>query len=123
MEGKFLYGNYAQSIAVIWRFRDEKNYYVTRVNADTESIRTYKIVDGIRITVEGAPGRIYINDNEWYLLRVDFSGDKARVMWNGREIYRFTDDTFTEAGRVGVWTKWDSLTFYDNFSYGGTFEE
>lgn len=55
----------------------------------------------------------------WHTLRVDFAGNKLTVTFDGRIIIEASDDSLSEAGEVGVWTKADSVTLFDDFSYGG----
>ena len=54
----------------------------------------------------------------WHTLRVDFQGNRFTVSFDGKKVIEADDDTFSEAGKVGVWTKADSVTLFDDFSYG-----
>ncbi|MFN2477469.1 MAG: family 16 glycoside hydrolase, partial [Chthoniobacterales bacterium] len=56
---------------------------------------------------------------EWSTLRVEFSGNKFSVKLNGKQLFDVQDNTFADAGKVGVWTKADSVTLFDDLSYGG----
>ena len=56
--------------------------------------------------------------NVWHDLRVDFQGNHFVVTYDGKKAIEWDDDTFKEAGKVGVWTKADSLTVFDDFTYG-----
>ena len=122
VDGKVLYGNFARVIGIIWRFQDEKNYYLLKASANTETIRAFRVVDGIRTAIESSSPQVYFTGDAWYLLRVEFSGNETRVMLNSNDVFTYTDDTFTEAGAVGLWNKWDSFVIYDNFSYGESIE-
>ena len=79
----------------------------------------FKVIDGLRSRALGRSRLIHMPADVWNLLRVEFSGNRFRVMWNGKALYTVTDDDITKAGAVGLWTKADSVTLYDNFSYGG----
>jgi hypothetical protein len=57
--------------------------------------------------------------NQWHTLRVDFAGNKFKVTFDGKVAIEAVDDTFKKAGAVGVWTKADSVTSFDDFSFGG----
>ena len=59
-----------------------------------------------------------VKSGEWHTLRVDFSGNKFTVTFDGKKVIEATDDSFGNAGKVGVWTKADSVTLFDDFSYG-----
>ena len=59
-----------------------------------------------------------VTSNEWHRLRVDFQGRRFTVTFDGKKAIEWDDDTFKEAGKVGVWTKADSVTLFDDFTYG-----
>ena len=63
------------------------------------------------VSTKVAPG-------QWHTLRVNFSGNRFTVLFNGKELFTAEDDTFKDAGKVGVWTKADSVTLFDEFTYG-----
>jgi hypothetical protein len=56
--------------------------------------------------------------NTWHTLRVEFSGKKIRVLLNGKAYIEMEDGFIAGVGAVGVWTKADSVTLFDDFSYG-----
>jgi hypothetical protein len=59
-----------------------------------------------------------VASNQWHILRVDFQGNKFKVTFNGKAALEWEDDTFNETGAVGVWTKADSVTLFDDFTFG-----
>jgi hypothetical protein len=59
-----------------------------------------------------------VPSGKWSTLRVEFAGQLFTVFFNGSKLFEVEDNTFTEAGNVGVWTKADSVTLFDDFSYG-----
>ena len=78
----------------------------------------FKVVDGLR---ERIGKSLFINApiERWHTLRVEYSGNTLDVRFNGKKVISVTDDTITRAGAMGLWTKTDAITLYDNFSYGG----
>jgi 3-keto-disaccharide hydrolase len=56
--------------------------------------------------------------NQWHTLRVAFQGNRFVVTFDGKKAIEWSDDTFTDAGKIGVWTKADSVTLFDDFKYG-----
>jgi hypothetical protein len=58
--------------------------------------------------------------NQWLGLRADFSGNRFRVLYNGKQLFEVEDSTFSDAGKVGLWTKADSVTLFDEIIYGET---
>src|SRR5437762_10621145 len=41
------------------------------------------------------------------------------VTFDGKKAIEWDDDTFKDAGKIGVWTKADSVAEFDDFAYGG----
>jgi hypothetical protein len=110
---------------VVWRARDANNYYVLRANALEDNIVLYKTVDGVRrpLDVVGRPGRYGVKapvpSNRWLDLRVDFAGSRFRATF-GDVRFEVEDATFADAGMVGLWTKADSVTLFDQIAFGGS---
>jgi hypothetical protein len=126
VEAKFkpINGKEDQAGGIVWRFQDANNYYVVRGNALENNVVLYKTVDGKRSSLK-VKGRAFgygvdakVPRNKWNLLRVDFNGNLFTVHFNGKKLFQVEDDTFKDAGAVGVWTKADSVTLFDDFSFG-----
>jgi len=113
---KALSGNEDQAGGVVWRAKDANNYYIARANALENNVTIYHTIDGRR--TEKKRVRMTVGANQWHTLRVEFQGGHFVVMFNGRQALDWDDGTFKEAGKVGVWTKADSVTEFDDFSYG-----
>ncbi len=120
VEVKFkpLSGREDQAGGVVWRWQDGDNYYVARANALENNVSLYYTAGGRRNTLKyvDAP----VPGNRWHTLRVAFSGKKIRVILDGKPYIEMDDDHIARAGAVGVWTKADSVTLFDDFSYGAT---
>lgn len=118
VEVKFkpLSGEEDQAGGVIWRCADADNYYIARANALENNVRIYHFVKGKRTQFKGA--NLPVAANQWHTLRVNFSGNRFAVIFNGKELFDAEDSTFAAAGKVGVWTKADSVTLFDDFAYG-----
>jgi hypothetical protein len=119
VEVKFkpLAGREDQAGGLIWRFKDANNYYVARANALENNVSLYHTQNGRRITIK------YVNAavaaNQWHTLRVEFAGMAIKVLLDGKPYIAADNDQIAGAGAVGVWTKADSVTAFDDFSYGG----
>jgi hypothetical protein len=109
---KLVSGKVDQACGLVARYRDESNYFITRANALENNIRLYTVRDGKR--TELASHDIEVSPNVWYDYRLDVKGDHLQVFWNGQRVLDHHDATFAEAGLVGVWTKADSITHFDN---------
>jgi len=117
-------GKEDQAGGVVWRARDADNYYVCRANALENNVVLYKVVAGKRkaLDIAGRKGGYGVNvqvaPRQWHTLRVEFAGDRFRVFFDGRHLFDVEDGTFRAPGQVGLWTKADSVTLFDDFAFG-----
>jgi hypothetical protein len=109
-------GKQDQAGGLVWRWRDRDNYYVARANALENNVSLYHTTNGRRVTIKyvDAP----VAGNAWHALRVEFAGKRIRVALDGKTYIDVSDDHIAGAGAVGVWTKADSVTAFDDFGYG-----
>jgi hypothetical protein len=112
---KPLSGTEDQAAGIVWRWKDGGNYYVARANALENNVSLYHTQAGRRITIKyvDAP----VAGDKWHALRVEFSGTHIRVALDGKIYIDIDDDHIAGAGAVGVWTKADSVTLFDDFAY------
>ncbi|MBZ5698818.1 MAG: DUF1080 domain-containing protein [Acidobacteriia bacterium] len=117
-------GKVDQGAGVVWRYRDPDNYYVARANALEDNVVLYKVEKSQRIPLPpvGQPSNTYgtahrVPTGVWSTLRVTFKGSLFTVYVNGDKIFDVDDKTFTDAGKVGLWTKSDSVIYFDNFAF------
>jgi hypothetical protein len=113
---KALAGKQDQAGGLVWRWKDGDNYYVARANALENNVSLYHTKDGRRHTIEyqNAP----VPPNVWHVLRVEFKDSRIRVSLNGKTYIDADDSQIAGSGKVGVWTKADSVTAFDDFRYG-----
>ncbi len=109
-------GKEDQAGGLVWRARDSDNYYIARANALEDNVTIYHTIKGKR--TEKKRTNTKVASSQWHTLRVDFSGDHFTVTFDGKKAIAWDDQTFTEAGMVGVWTKADSVTLFDDFTFG-----
>ena len=100
---------------IVWRWKDGDNYYVARANALEDNVSLYHTTDGRRHTIKyvDAP----VAKNQWHTLKVEFAGTAIRVSLDGKRYIELQDDHIGGAGAVGLWTKADSVTAFDDFTY------
>src|SRR6202158_808326 len=126
MKFKAIAGSQDRAAGVVWRARDANNYYVVRANALEDNVVLYKTVNGVRSSLDivgrkgGYGTNIKVPANIWHSLRIDFSASRFRVSFNGKQLFEVEDSTFTDAGKVGLWTKADSVKLFDEVTYGET---
>lgn len=114
---KAISGGTDQACGLVFRARDFNNYYVTRANALENNVRLYSVKDGKRQQIESWSGKV--SAGAWHDYRVVAKGDHLEVHWNGAKVIDAHDKTFADAGRVGLWTKADSVTAFDDFKATG----
>ena len=123
---KAIAGSEDRAAGVVWRAKDANNYYVVRANALEDNFVLYKTVNGVRsaLDIVGRKGgygiSVPVPADTWHTLRVDFKGSRFSASFNGKPLFEVDDSTFTEAGMVGLWTKADSVTLFDEMNYGAT---
>jgi hypothetical protein len=123
---KAISGSEDRAGGIVWRAKDADNYYVVRANALEDNVVLYKTVNGTRsaLDIVGRKGgygvRAPVPAGQWHTLKVDFSGSRFKIVYDGKPAFEVDDATFTEAGMVGLWTKADSVTAFDKFTYGDT---
>ena len=107
-------GREDQGGGLVWRYRDANNYYLARANALEENVELYKVENGRRSPL--APGvKHEIPANGWSVLKVSVRGNRFQVYLDHRRILQGWDNTFAAAGKVGLWTVADSVTYFDDF--------
>jgi hypothetical protein len=104
-----------QAGGVLWRAKDVNNYYVARANALEDNVTIYRTIGGRR--TEKKRTGMKVASNQWHTLRVEFQGSHFTVMLDGKRAIDWDDEMFKDAGKVGVWTKADSVTLFDDFSF------
>jgi hypothetical protein len=121
---KAIAGSEDRAAGLIWRARDANNYYVVRANALEDNVVLYKTVNGVRspLDIVGRRGGygidVSVPADKWLALRVEFKGSRFRVLYIGKQLFEVEDSTFGDAGKVGLWTKADSVTLFDEIAYG-----
>jgi hypothetical protein len=109
---KAVSGSVDRAGGLVFRLRDPNNYYIVRANALENNYRLYHVVNGRRSQFAGA--NFKITSGEWHELRVEATGSKITCYYDGDKKIEATDSTFKDAGKVGVWTKADSVTYFDD---------
>jgi len=104
-------GQHDQGGGLVWRARDARNYYLARWNPLEGNLRAYKVVDGTRTQildkpVQAGPG--------WHKLRVWFLRERIEIWFDEKSAGEFGDATFLTPGMVGLWTKSDARTQFDD---------
>jgi len=110
---KAIAGDVDQGGGLVWRAKDKGNYYIARYNPLEDNFRVYKVVDGKRTQLGSAdvdlpPG--------WHEIRAAMQGDHIECYLDGKKSLEVKDDTFKGSGKVGLWTKADAQTHFDDLT-------
>ena len=117
VRAKTISGRVDQGFGMVWRYKDANNYYITRCNADEDNCTIYHTVDGRRRPFQNKP--IPVAKNTWHTLKLEAVGDHFVVWFDGTKVLDAKDGTFKDAGKVGLWTKADSVIAFDDFTIEG----
>lgn len=113
---KAIAGVIDQGGGVVWRARDSKNYYIARYNPLENNFRVYKVEDGRRTQL----GTSDIKGSEgWHTLRITMNSDHIECSYDGKKYLEVNDSTFQQAGKIGLWTKADAQTHFDDLTVSG----
>ncbi len=111
---KAVSGQTDQAGGVVFRYQDANNYYLVRANALEDNIRIYAVKDGERRQFESKS--LKVPPGKWHAIKVEARGSHFTVSFDGQEAFQADDKTFDAPGKVGVWTKADSVTQFDDLS-------
>ena len=101
-----------QGGGVVWRAANAKNYYLCRYNPLEANIRVYKVVNGERIIIHSVEN---VEEKEgWQTMRVVTNGTRHEGHLNDQVRFSILEETFQEAGKVGLWSKADAQTHFDD---------
>jgi hypothetical protein len=116
-------GSIDRAAGVVWRYQDPNNYYIARANALENNVVLYKVEAGVRLSIapKGLPSRAYgvkheVPSGRWNTLRVVFKDNLFTVFLNGDRLFEAEDQSLKQAGKTGLWTKADSLTYFADFT-------
>ena len=119
---KAVSGNVDQGAGLVWRYRDPGNYYIVRANALEDNVVLYKVENGERrsLAPKGSASKTYgvkhdVPKQSWSTLSVSFHGMLFTVSFDGQKLFDVEDSTFTGPGKTGLWTKADSVIYFDDF--------
>ena len=106
-------GREDQAAGIIFRVQDKDNYYILRANALESNVNFYKYASGSRSGIKDGSAKVLAG--QWQELRVEATGERLRGFLDGKLVVDAADGTY-KAGRVGLWTKADSITCFDDLS-------
>jgi hypothetical protein len=115
---KAVRGKEDQGGGIVWRYRDANNYYVARMNPLESNYRVYKVKDGKRTQLD-TKEELKIPTEKWHALKVKQVGESIECWLDGKKYLGVKDNTFTKAGKIGLWTKADAQTYFDDLGVCG----
>jgi Domain of Unknown Function (DUF1080) len=110
---KAVAGELDQGGGLVWRAKDAKNYYLARYNPLEDNYRLYHVVGGKRTLIQNVD---ISHSDGWHTLRVTMTGDKITCYYDGKKYLEAKDSTFPEAGKIGLWSKADAQSQFDDLT-------
>jgi hypothetical protein len=107
-------GKVDQAGGIAIRMSSPENYYVVRANALEDNVNFYRVVNGRRTEIKGASAKVA--SNEWHVLGLKAEDNRFTISFDGKQLYTATDASFANPGRIGLWTKADSVTHFDRIA-------
>jgi hypothetical protein len=111
---KAVAGRVDRAAGIAVRLKNADNYYVARANALEDNVNFYRVVTGVRQQIHGV--RTKVTSEEWHTLGIRATGNRFAVMFDGRTLFTADDSTFVGPGKVGLWTKADSVTHFNDLT-------
>lgn len=110
-------GEEDQAGGLVWRYQDANNYYVARINPLEANFWLYRVVAGKRTQLAGE--RANAKTGQWVALRIVHVGDQIDCYLDGQRVMAAKDRSIMQPGRVGLWTKADASTSFDDLAVTG----
>jgi len=107
---KAVAGSIDRAAGIAVRLADRDNYYVVRANALEDNVNLYRVIKGSRTQIDGK--RHKVSSGVWHTLGLKVTGNRFAVSFDGAELYSATDQSLTQAGKVALWTKADSVAHF-----------
>ena len=111
---KAVAGTVDEAGGIVLRLSTPDDYYVARANALEDNVRFYRVVKGRREQLAGAD--LKVSANQWHILTLRAEGERFTVSFDGNALFSAQDGTFRDAVKVALWTKADSVTYFDTIS-------
>ncbi|MGA2863454.1 MAG: family 16 glycoside hydrolase [Verrucomicrobiota bacterium] len=109
---KLVGGETEQMAGLAFRIQDEKNYYYVRASGLGGTFYFFKFLNGELIGPIGS--RVTITKGAWHELSVECRGSQVTCALDGQAIIpRLLQDNFAK-GKIGFWTKSDSVSFFSD---------
>jgi hypothetical protein len=115
---KAVAGKRDQGGGIVWRYQDANNYYIARMNPLEDNYRLYRVVKGKRIQMETKED-VKVPTGTWHTLRITMTGNQIACYLDGKKYLEAKDDTYTKSGKIGLWSKADAQTYFDDLKISG----
>jgi hypothetical protein len=102
-----------KTAGLVWRYQDERNYYLLRFSVDEKNIAMFRMQDGQAHSIFSAAHDV--RADQWYVAKVIFRGSHFRVLFGNRQLFEAEDDAITAPGKTALWTRAGTVAFFDDF--------
>jgi hypothetical protein len=111
-----------RTAGLVWRYQDEKNYYLLHFSVDQKNIALLRVENGqvrpipIPGTKPGSFGLAHdVRADQWYVAKVIVRGPRIRVLFGNRLLFEVMDDSLASPGKTGLWTRGSTVAWFDDF--------
>jgi hypothetical protein len=111
---KALEGKEDQGGGPMWRIQDKDNYYIARANPLESNFSLYYVKNGDRKMLDSA--KVEVSSHTWHTITIIHKGEHIEGYLNGKKYLDAQDGTFKDAGGIGLWTKADAVTYFDDLT-------
>jgi hypothetical protein len=115
---KAVKGEIDQGGGIVWRYQDASNYYIARMNPLESNFRLYKVVNGKRMQL-ATHEDIALQAGTWHTIQIATEGERIECKLDGKQVFEAKDSTFAKPGQIGLWTKADAQTYFDDLKFRG----
>lgn len=114
-------GSLDQMAGIAFRIQDEKNFYVFRASATDHNVRFYTVKDGEILKLFGP--NVPMTTNTWHELTVECKDTMIHCFLDGKEAIPPLTDTSFSNGKIALWTKTDSISYFTDPKINYTLRE
>lgn len=112
---KMISGKLDKCSGILFNLRPNGDYLTIRFNGKEDNLVLWKFIQGKRTFVKRGTENRPLELNKWYEIKVVTKGANIEGYLNGEKLIEFA---WTEpiSGKIGLWSKTDSLSYFDGFT-------
>jgi hypothetical protein len=115
MRFKIVAGQLDECAGILFNLKPNGDYLTVRFNGMEDNVVLWTFNKGVRKFVKRGTENVPLAKNQWHMLQISVHGTNLQASLNGKHLL---DYTLSEpvSGKVGVWSKTDSVSYFDEFT-------